>query len=154
VIATDHAPHTWEEKNEPYEKAHAGLPLVQHSLLLMLHYYKQGKISLETIVRKMSHAVADCFRIKERGYIREGYFADLVIVDLNQSTTVSKENILYKCGWSPLEGETLPAAITHTFVNGNLVYACHASGQARPAEGRGNGQWNESVKGKRLNFDR
>jgi dihydroorotase len=140
VIATDHAPHTWDEKNEPYEKAHAGVPLVQHSLLLMLHYYKQRKISLEKIVQKMSHAVADCFQIKERGYIREGYFADLVIVDLNERTTVSKENILYKCGWSPFEGETFPAAITHTFVGGNLVY--------------GNNQWNESIKGKRLTFER
>ena len=104
VIATDHAPHTLEEKQRPYEHAHAGLPLVQHSLLLMLHYYKQGKISLEKIAEKMSHAVADCFKIEDRGYIREGYFADLVIVDLNKSTPVTKENILYKCGWSPLEG--------------------------------------------------
>jgi len=140
VIATDHAPHTWEEKNASYEKAHAGLPLVQHPLLLMLYYYKQGKISLEKIVRKMSHAVAECFQIEERGFIRQGYFADLVIVDLNEITTVRKENILYKCGWSPLEGETFPAAITHTFINGNLVY--------------GNGGWDESVKGKRLTFER
>jgi dihydroorotase len=140
VIATDHAPHTWEEKNEPYEKAHAGLPLVQHPLLLMLHYFKQGRISLEKIVQKMSHAVAECFHIENRGYIREGYFADLVIVDLNESTTVSKQNLLYKCGWSPFEGEIFPAAITHTFVNGNLVY--------------GNGSWDESVKGKRLSFNR
>lgn len=140
VIATDHAPHTWEEKNEPYEKAHAGLPLVQHSLLLMLYYYKQGKLSLEKIAEKMSHAVADCFQIKERGYIREGYFADLVIVDLNESTRVSKENILYKCGWSPLENFEFPATITHTFVSGNLVY--------------GNGTWDESKKGERLKFDR
>jgi dihydroorotase len=140
VIATDHAPHTWQEKNEPYEKAHAGLPLVQHSLLLMLHYYRQGKISLEKIVQKMSHSVADCFQIKERGYIHEGYFADLVIVDLNTNTAVSKENILYKCEWSPFEGETFPGTVTHTFINGNLVY--------------GNGAWNESVKGKRLTFDR
>ena len=140
VIATDHAPHTWEEKNEPYEKAHAGVPLVQHSLLLMLYYYGKGKISLEKIVQKMSHAVADCFQIKERGYIREGYFADLVIVDLNKKTNVNKENILYKCGWSPFEGEVFPASITHTFINGNLVY--------------GNGEWNESVKGKRLTFER
>ncbi|MBS1567743.1 MAG: dihydroorotase [Bacteroidetes bacterium] len=140
VIATDHAPHTWEEKNEPYEKAHAGLPLVQHSLLLMLHYVKQGKISLEKVVEKMSHAVADCFQIKERGYVREGYHADLVIVDMNQTTTVSKENILYKCGWSPLEGMTFPAAVTHTFVNGHLVY--------------GNGAWDESIKGERLRFER
>jgi dihydroorotase len=140
VIATDHAPHTWEEKNEPYEKAHAGVPLVQHSLLLMLHYYKQGKISLEKTVQKMSHAVAECFQIKDRGYIREGYFADLVMVDLNKSTAVTKENILYKCAWSPFEGENFLAAITHTFVSGNLVY--------------GNGQWNESIKGKRLTFER
>lgn len=140
IIATDHAPHTWEEKSEPYEKAHAGLPLVQHSLLLMLQYYKEGRISLETIVRKMSHAVADCFQIKDRGYIREGYFADLVIVDLEKTTTVSKNNILYKCGWSPLEGASFPAAITHTFVNGHLVYE--------------NGTFNESIKGKRLTFDR
>ena len=140
VIATDHAPHTWAEKDEPYEKAHAGLPLVQHSLLLMLHYYKQGKISLERIAEKMSHAVAECFQIKDRGYIREGYAADLVIVDLNSPFTVRKENIFYKCGWSPLEGFEFPAAITHTFVNGVLVY--------------GNGVWNESNKGQRLKFDR
>lgn len=140
VIATDHAPHTWEEKNEPYEKAHAGIPLVQHSLLLMLQYWQQGKVSLETIVRKMSHAVADCFQIKDRGYIREGYYADLVIVDLEKSTTVTKENILSKCGWSPFEGQTFPAAITHTFVSGAMVY--------------GNGTWNESIKGKRLTFER
>jgi dihydroorotase len=140
VIATDHAPHTWEEKNEPYEKAHAGIPLVQHSLVLMLHYFKQGRISLEKIVEKMSHAVADCFQIQERGYIREGYFADLVIVDLDESTAVTKENILYKCGWSPFEGETFPAQVTHTFVSGHLVY--------------GNDVWDESIRGKRLTFDR
>ena len=140
VIATDHAPHTLAEKNEPYEKAHAGLPLVQHPLLLMLHYYKQGKISLEKIVQKMSHAVADCFQIKDRGYIREGYHADLVIADLSAATTVSKENILYKCGWSPLEGFDFPATITHTFVNGHLVY--------------GKGAWDESKKGERLKFER
>ena len=140
VIATDHAPHTMEEKDEPYLKAHAGLPLVQHSLLLMLYYYKQGKISLEKIVQKMSHAVADCFQIKERGYIREGYHADLVIVDTNTSTCVTKDTILYKCGWSPLEGVELPATITHTFVNGHLVY--------------GKGIWDESKKGQRLKFDR
>ncbi len=140
VIATDHAPHTIEEKDGPYEKAHAGLPLVQHPILLMLHYYKQGKISLEKIVEKMSHAVADCFQIRERGYIREGYFADLVLVDMNKTTTVSKDNILYKCGWSPLEGFEFPAAITNTFVNGVMVY--------------GNGNWNESNTGMRLQFDR
>jgi dihydroorotase len=140
VIATDHAPHTLEEKNEPYLKAHAGLPLVQHSILLMLHHYKQGKISLEKIVQKMSHAVAECFQIKDRGYIREGYHADLVIVDMNQKLTVSKENILYKCGWSPLEGFEFPATISHTFINGHLVY--------------GNGTWDESKRGQRLKFDR
>ena len=140
VIATDHAPHTLHEKEEPYEKAHAGLPLVQHSLLLMLYYYKQGKISLEKIAEKMSHAVADCFQIKERGYIREGFFADLVLIDMNKTTTVSQDNILYKCGWSPLEGFEFPATITHTFVNGRLVY--------------GNGNWDESNTGMRLSFDR
>ncbi len=156
IIATDHAPHALEEKGffrndsgfltpvplaeNSYASAHAGLPLVQHPLLLMLHYYKLGKISLETIVRKMSHAVADCFQIAERGFIREGYFADLVIADLNKSYKVSKENILYKCGWSPLESFELPASVTHSFVNGNLVY--------------GNGVWNESYWGQRLMFDR
>jgi dihydroorotase len=140
VIATDHAPHTWDEKNEPYEKAHAGIPLVQHSLLLMLDYYKQGTITLEKIVEKMSHAVADCFQVKERGYIREGYFADLVIVDIDDTTTVSKGNIISKCGWSPFEGKTFSSKVTHSFVNGNLVY--------------GNGQWDESIKGQRLQFDR
>jgi dihydroorotase len=140
VIATDHAPHTWEEKNVPYEKAYAGLPLVQHPLLLMLYYYKQGKISLEKIAEKMSHAVADCFRVKERGYIREGYFADLVIVDLNKLVKVTKENILYKCGWSPLENFQFPASISHTFVIGNLVYE--------------NGICIESNKGQRLKFER
>jgi dihydroorotase len=140
LIATDHAPHTWEEKNEPFEKAHAGLPLVQHSLSLMLHYHKKGIISLEKIVQKMSHAVADCFQIKERGYIREGYFADLVLLDINKNYKVSKDNILYKCGWSPLEGVDLPGVITNTFVNGNRVY--------------GNGKWDASNLGQRLKFDR
>jgi dihydroorotase len=140
VIATDHAPHTWAEKEEPYEKAHAGVPLIQHSLPLMLQYCKEGKISLEKIAKKMSHAVADCFQIQDRGYIREGYYADLVIVDMNKNGTVAKENILYKCGWSPFEGHSFPASVTHTFVNGCLVY--------------GNGVWDESIKGKRLLFNR
>ena len=140
VIATDHAPHLWSEKNEPYQQAHAGLPLVQHSLLLMLRYVKEGKITIEKVVEKMSHAVADCFKIERRGYIREGYFADLVIADIRTTTTVNQENILYKCGWSPLAGFTFPAAITHTFVNGNLVY--------------GNGQHFESIKGMRMKFVR
>jgi dihydroorotase len=139
------------EKNEPYEKAHAGLPLVQHPLLLMLHYYKEGRISLEKIAEKMSHAVAECFQIKDRGYIREGYAADLVIVDTNSNSIVSKENILYKCGWSPLEGFTFPATITHTFVNGVLVYSCPDKGERN---GVWNPIWNESNKGQRLKFDR
>ena len=122
VIATDHAPHTLEEKDVSYEKAHAGLPLVQHPLLLMLYYVKMGKISIEKVVEKMSHAVATCFKIKERGFIREGYHADLVMVDLNKSYQVNKKNILFKCGWSPLEGFTFPASVEKTFVNGNLVY--------------------------------
>jgi dihydroorotase len=140
VIATDHAPHTFQEKNEPYEKAHAGLPLVQHSMLMMLHYAKEGRISIEKIAEKMSHNVAICFNIKERGFIREGYHADLVIVDLNKNSGVSRENILYKCGWSPLEGTVFPASVTHTFVNGNLIYE--------------NGVWNESNRGERLQFQR
>jgi dihydroorotase len=140
IIATDHAPHLLNEKEPPYEHAHAGLPLVQYPLLIMLYYYQQGKISLEKIVEKMSHAVADCFNIEDRGYIREGYFADLVIVDMKKTTTVSEETILYKCGWSPLEETTFPASITHTFVNGNLVYE--------------NGTINDSYKGKRMTFDR
>jgi len=140
IIATDHAPHLLSEKNPPYEKAHAGLPLVQHSLVLMLHYYKMGKISLEKIVSKMSHAVADCFQIVDRGYIREGYHADLVLVDIDKPFTVATENILYKCGWSPLEGTELPASVTHTWVNGHLVYEI--------------GGFDESNKGMRLNFNR
>jgi dihydroorotase len=140
VIATDHAPHTWDEKNEPYEKAHAGLPLVQHSVLLMLYYVQQGKITIEKVVEKMSHAVARCFAVKDRGFIREGYFADIVMADLNRPYTVNKNNILFKCGWSPLENFTFPATITNTFVNGHLVY--------------GNGVFDESNKGMRLEFRR
>ncbi len=140
VIATDHAPHSWSEKDLPYEQAHAGVPLVQHSLPLMLQYVKQGDISIEKIAEKMSHAVATAFNVRERGFIREGYHADLVIVDLNDPFTVSKNNILYKCGWSPLEGHPFPASVTHTFVNGRLVY--------------GNNRWNESHMGERLLFDR
>jgi dihydroorotase len=140
IIATDHAPHTWEEKQEDYEHAHAGLPLVQHALQLMLHYVQEGRISMEQMVQKMSHAVADCFQINNRGYIREGYFADLVMVDMNKPYTISKENILYKCGWSPLEGFVSPATIENTFVNGHLVY--------------GKGIFNESKFGERLSFNR
>ncbi len=140
VIATDHAPHTIEEKEGPYEHAHAGLPLVQYPLLLMLYYHQQGKISIEKIAQKMSHAVADCFQISDRGYIREGYYADLVIVDTKTPTKVTKENILYKCGWSPLENFVFPASITDTFINGHRVY--------------GNGVFDESNKGKRMLFNR
>jgi dihydroorotase len=140
VIATDHAPHTLAEKEGPYEKAHAGLPLVQHSLLLLLYYVKAGRISLEKVVEKTSHAVADCFNISERGYIREGYHADLVIVDLEKPSQVTASTILYKCGWSPLEGFEFPATVTHTFVSGHLVY--------------GNGAFDESQWGQRLRFDR
>ena len=140
LIAIDHAPHLLSEKEPPYEQAHAGLPLVQHPLLLMLHYHKEGRISLEKIAEKMSHAVADCFCIQDRGYIREGYFADLVVVDAQSATTVTKENILYKCGWSPLENFTFPASIEKTFVSGNLVWD--------------GGKLNESVRGQRMSFNR
>ncbi len=140
VIATDHAPHLLSEKEPPYEHAHAGLPLVQHSLQLMLHYYKEGKISLEKIAEKMSHAVADCFQINERGYIREGYFADLVMVDLKKDYSVSNKNILYKCGWSPLEGFHFNASIEKTMVSGNMVYE--------------NGVVNASHVGRRMEFVR
>lgn len=122
IIATDHAPHTWEEKSEPYATAPAGLPLVQHGLQLMLTHHVQGRISLERIVEKMCHAPAECFRLQDRGFLDEGYFADIVMLDLNQSETVSKSNILYKCGWSPLEGRTLPGKIEGTWVNGTRLF--------------------------------
>lgn len=140
IIATDHAPHTFEEKKQSYFKAPSGGPLVQHSLIAMLELYRQKKISLEKIAEKMSHAVADCFQIEKRGYIRKGYWADLVLVDLNHSWTVDPSNILYKCGWSPFQGTTFHSQVTHTFVNGHLVYD--------------NGKFNESQKGKRLLFER
>jgi dihydroorotase len=140
IIATDHAPHAIDEKSGDYDHAHAGLPLVQHSLQLMLHQYQKGRISLEKLVEKMSHAPAKCFQIRDRGFIREGYFADLVLVDLNQPYTVSKENILYKCGWSPLEGFSFPATIAMTFVNGYPVYE--------------NGKVDASHRGMRLQFNR
>lgn len=138
IIATDHAPHTWEEKQQPYGKAPSGLPLVQHALQMMLHYVKEGRISLEKVVEKMCHAPAECFRIEERGYLREGYWADLVLIDPNTSYTVEKSNLLYHCGWSPLEGDTFPATVTHTIVSGNVVFE--------------NGVINDSVKGMRLQF--
>lgn len=138
VIATDHAPHTIEEKSQSYLKAPSGGPLVQHSILAMLEFYKQKKISLEMIVNKMSHNVADIFKIEKRGYIREGYFADLVLVNLNKPNTVTKESLLYKCGWSPFEGYTFASSIEKTFVNGHLVFD--------------NGTFDESKKGERLSF--
>ena len=122
IIATDHAPHTWAEKQQPYWSAPSGLPLVQHPLLLMLEASVQGKISPEKVVEKMAHAPADCFQIDRRGYVREGYWADLILVDPAQQTTVTPESILYQCGWSPLLGETFSHRITHTFVSGQLVY--------------------------------
>ena len=140
LIATDHAPHLLSEKEPPYEKAHAGLPLVQHSLSLMLYYAAQGKISLEKIAEKMSHAVADCFLIRDRGYIREGYFADLVLVDNHTATKITNENSLYKCGWTPLHGLNVPATIVQTMVNGNIVYE--------------NGVLHNSHQGQRLQFNR
>jgi dihydroorotase len=139
VIATDHAPHTWEEKQEEYSKAYAGLPLVQHPVMLMLKYVKEGKLSMEKMVEKMSHAVATCFQIKERGFIREGYHADLVLVG-EKPYTVTKDNLLYKCGWSPLEGTQFPYQINSTFVSGHLAYHL--------------GAFNESQKGSRLQFTR
>ena len=122
VIATDHAPHTLEEKAQVYTKAPSGGPLVQHALLAMLECYQNNMITLEKIVDKMCHNPAILFDVSKRGYLREGYYADLVMVDLNASTEVSKENILYKCGWSPFEGTTFGSKVTHTFVNGKLVY--------------------------------
>jgi dihydroorotase len=140
VIATDHAPHTLEEKANPYFKAPSGGPLVQHALPAMLKFVHQGKISLEKVVEKMCHNPAICFKVEKRGFIKEGYFADLVLVNLNNPWEVNKENILYKCGWSPFEGETFNAQITHTLVNGHIVYEY--------------GNFNESKRGMRLTFDR
>jgi dihydroorotase len=122
VIATDHAPHTIDEKNNVYTSAPSGGPLVQHALPAMLEMYHKGKISIEKIVEKMSHNPAILFQVEKRGYVKEGYFADLVMVDLNNPWTVNKDNILYKCGWSPFEGATFKSRITHTFLNGSLVY--------------------------------
>ncbi|MDP4933074.1 MAG: dihydroorotase [Salibacteraceae bacterium] len=122
IITTDHAPHTLEEKQKTYFQSMSGAPMVQHSLNCMLEFYKQGQISLEKIVEKMCHNPAKMYRMEGRGFIREGYYADLVLVDLNSNWTVHKDNLLYKCGWSPLEGTTFQTAITHTFVNGHLVF--------------------------------
>ncbi|WP_299225483.1 dihydroorotase [uncultured Psychroserpens sp.] len=122
VIATDHAPHTLDEKRNVYTKAPSGGPLVQHAFVAMIEAYHNGKISLEKIVQKMCHNPSILFEVEDRGYIKKGYFADLVVVDLNNPWTVNKGNILYHCGWSPFEGTTFKSRITHTFINGTLVY--------------------------------
>ena len=140
VIATDHAPHTLEEKKNVYTKAPSGGPLVQHALSAMLEMYHRDKISLERVVEKMCHNPAILFEVEKRGYIKEGYFADLVLVDLNNPYTVKKDNILYKCGWSPFEGTTFRSRITHTFINGNLAFE--------------NFKFNKVKSAKRLTFNR
>ena len=140
VIATDHAPHTLEEKSNTYFNAPSGGPLVQHALPAMLAFVKQEKISIEKVVEKMCHNPAICFKVENRGFIREGYFADLVLVNLDKPWEVNKNNILYKCGWSPFEGETFNAQITHTFVNGHIAYEY--------------GNFDETQRGMRLTFDR
>lgn len=140
VIATDHAPHTIEEKELPYLEAPSGGPLVQHSLVALLDKYHEGKISLEKIVEKTAHNVAKLFQIEKRGYIREGYFADMVLVDLNNSWTVEKSNIFSKCSWSPFEGHTFKSKVTDTFVSGHWAYH--------------EGVFNEEKKGARLTFER
>jgi dihydroorotase len=122
IIATDHAPHTWDEKQLPYNQAPAGLPLIQHSLLMMLENVHEGRISIEHVVKKMAHDPAVCFEIKDRGYIREGYFADLVLVDMQQNYEVNPSTILYKCGWSPLQGKTFKSKICTTIVSGHIAY--------------------------------
>jgi len=139
VIATDHAPHSLEEKLNTYFNSASGGPMVQHALVTMLEHYHNGKITIEKIAEKMSHAVADCFKIEDRGYIREGYFADFTVVDINNPWTVTKESLLYKCGWSPLEGQVFKSKIMQTFVNGHLVYNL--------------GYIDESYRGKRITFN-
>ena len=140
VIATDHAPHALEEKKQKYAKAPSGGPLVQHALVAMFEMFHQGKISIEKIIEKMAHNPAKLFKIEKRGFIKEGYFADLVILNAGLPFTVKKDNLLYKCGWSPFEGTTFKSRITHTFVNGNLVYS--------------NGKVKDIHVGERLTFDR
>jgi len=136
IVTTDHAPHTLEEKQKPYFQSMSGAPMVQHSLNCMLEFYKQGLISLEKIAEKMCHNPATLYRIEKRGFIKEGYYADLTLVDLNSTWTVTKDNILYKCAWSPLEGTSFQTKVINTFVNGNLIYD--------------NGHFNEKVKGQAL----
>ena len=140
VIATDHAPHTIDEKSKPYLQAPSGGPLVQHALPAMLELYHQKKISLKKIIEKMCHNPAICFNVEKRGFIKEGYYADLILVNLNSPWKVNKENLLYKCNWSPFEGNIFKSKITHTIVNGNIVY--------------NNGVFYEGNKGMRLTFER
>jgi dihydroorotase len=140
VIATDHAPHTIAEKEQPYAQAPSGGPLVQHALPALLEMYHRGKISLEQVVQKTAHNVAICFDIDQRGFIREGYWADLVLVNLNDPFTVTRANVLYKCGWSPFEGQTFQSEVTHTIVSGNLAYQ--------------KGKFTTNETGKRLQFNR
>jgi dihydroorotase len=140
VVATDHAPHTLAEKNNVYTSAPSGGPLVQHALPAMLEYHHGGKISLEKIVEKMCHNPAKLFQIKNRGFVREGFYADLVVLDLNDSWKVTKENIAYKCGWSPFEGTSFKSKVTHTFVNGHLAYE--------------NGNFSQDRNAMRLTFNR
>ena len=140
VVATDHAPHTLEEKDNVYTKAPSGGPLVQHALPAMLEKHLEGKISLETMVQKMCHNPAILFQVEKRGYVREGFYADLAIVNLNSPWKVTKDNIAYKCGWSPFENQTFKASVTHTFINGHLAYE--------------NGIFSEKRNAKRLTFNR
>lgn len=140
VIATDHAPHTWDEKGQGYWKAPAGLPLVQHPMLILMDLVKEGEFTYEMVAQKTAHTVADIFQVEGRGYLREGYWADLAIIDVHKPYEVNKGNLLYKCGWSPLEGHRFSASIDKTFVSGQLVYA--------------NGGIIEGVPGHRLSFDR
>lgn len=145
IIATDHAPHTKEEKNGNYFQAMSGGPLVQHALVCLLELYHQNKISLEKIVEKTSHHVAEIYRMKERGYIREGYYADLVLVDLHKPWTVLPNNIAYKCQWSPFENQSFSSQIQKTFVNGQLIFD-----QSKWSEN----SWNTQIIGKRLLFEK
>tara|TARA_B100000809_G_scaffold22902_1_gene20049 strand:- start:14030 stop:15367 length:1338 start_codon:yes stop_codon:yes gene_type:complete len=140
VIATDHAPHTLEEKENVYAKAPSGGPLVQHALPALINFVKEGKISIEKLVEKMCHNPAILFEVKKRGYIKEGYYADLVLIDMDKSWTATKENTLYKCGWSPFEGTEFKSTITQTFINGNLIFD--------------EGKFNDELKGQRIEFNR
>ncbi len=140
VVASDHAPHTIKEKQDTYLKAPSGMPSVQHSLIAMLEFYKNGIITIENIVDKMCHKPAEIFHIEKRGFIRPGYYADLVLLNLNSQYKVEKSNILYKCGWSPFEGTTFSSSVSGTFVNGHQVYD--------------EGKIDERFRGMRLSFER